>query len=270
MAEHPQERCAGACVVSASGSGSESGVDDFADFTEGAYRLAVMETRRRYRFEPFGTRTTEQHVLWRHDVDVSVHRAARLAAIEAEEGATATYFFALHSPFYNLLERQVTQLARTTFAAGNHWLGLHFDTAFYGAITSEDELAERVSAEARFLADLLERPVEAFSFHNPDVAGDARFDSNEIGGLVNAYGRSVGEKYRYVSDSNGYWRFVRLLDVVRNAVDPCLHVLTHPEWWQAEPMPPRARIVRAAEGRAARALSDYDAELARGGRANVR
>ncbi len=51
-----------------------------------------------------------------------------------------------------------------------------------------------------FLADLLERPVEAFSFHNPDVAGDARFDSNEIGGLVNAYGGHVGEKYRYVSD----------------------------------------------------------------------
>lgn len=245
--------------------------DDVTDFTEAAYREILAETRRGYRFEAFGTRSTERHVLWRHDVDVSVHRAARLAVIEAEEGARATYFFGLHSSFYNLLERPVTELARATLGAGDHRLGLHFDAAFYGAITSEDELAERVSAEARLLADLLGRPVDAFSFHNPELDGDDLvFDSDEVAGLVNAYGRSLRERYTYVSDSNGFWRHERLIDVVTSAVADRLHVLTHPEWWQAEPMPPRQRIVRAAEGRATRAVDEYDAALARSGRPNIR
>ena len=40
-----------------------------------------------------------------------------------------------------------------------------------------------------------------------------------------------------------------------------LQVLTHPEWWVPEPLPPRARVARAIDGRAAAAAGRYDRAL---------
>jgi hypothetical protein len=235
-----------------------------ADFTEQEYRRALALARRSYEFEPFGTESTERHVLWRHDVDASVHRAARLAAIEAEEGVRATYFLSFHSSFYNLLERPVLEAARALVAAG-HWLGLHFDSSF----PVGGDVAERIGREAAQLADLFERPVATFSFHNPGLVNDdLALADDTVAGLVNAYGRRIRERYSYVSDSNGYWRHERLFDVLEEA-PPRLHVLTHPEWWQEKPLPPRDRIVRCAEGRARAAIDEYDAALAAAGRENI-
>lgn len=238
---------------------------DYSEFTEDGYRRALASAKASYAFEPFGTESTERHVLWRHDVDVSVQRAARLAEIEAEEDVRATYFFSFHSTFYNLLERPVLDAAATVLACG-HWLGLHFDSAFAG----RGDVAERIAREEAQLADLLERPVVAFSFHNPGVVNDdLAYDHDTVAGLVNAYGRSIRERYRYVSDSNGYWRHDRLLDLLEEP-PPYLHVLTHPEWWQEKQMAPRARIERAVQGRAERTLRDYDELLEAAGRRNLR
>jgi hypothetical protein len=240
------------------------------DFTEDAYRCALATAKHRYRFEPFGTQCDDPHVLWRHDVDVSVHRARRLAWIEADEGVTSTYFFSLHSSFYNLLERAVTDVARETLAAG-HRLGLHFDSAYYGRLTSPDELAERIESEARIIGDFLESPVDAVSFHNPGVLNDdLSFDADTVRGLVNVYGDRLRSGYEYLSDSNGYWRFRPLLEVLAEGSNDRLHVLTHPEWWQASPMQPRERVIRSVEGRAGRTLRDYDDLLASAGRENLR
>lgn len=236
-----------------------------ADFTEDGYRRALARAKAFYSFEPFGTDASEPHVLWRHDVDASVHRAARLSAIEAEAKVRATYFLSFHSSFYNLLERPVLDAARAIVDAG-HWLGLHFDSAFPG----RGDLSERIAREATQLADLLECPVVTFSFHNPGLANDdLAVEDDSVAGLVNAYGRSLREQYRYVSDSNGYWRFDQLLEVLGDP-PPRLHVLTHPEWWQAESLSPRDRIARCVEGRAHATLRDYDALLEANGRTNLR
>lgn len=246
--------------------------EDFSDFTESAYRRVLAAVRDGYRFERFGTRSSEPHVLWRHDVDVSVHRALRLATIEAEARVSAAYCFWLHSPFYSLSERPVLDRARATMAAGPHQLGLHFESGFYGMGLDRGEIEQRIVDEARILSELLEGPVELISFHNPGFPNDdlALVTGDEIAGLVNAYGPTMRDSYGYVSDSNGYWRHRRLLDVIEERRYERLHVLTHPEWWQAEPMPPRARIARSVEGRAAATLRDYDDLLARAGRENLR
>lgn len=235
------------------------------DFTEHEYRRALVLAGQGYRFEPFGTESTDPHALWRHDVDVSVHRAARMAAIEAEEDVRATYFFSFHSSFYNLLERPVLDAARITLSAG-HWLGLHFDSSFPG----KGDLTDRIEREAAQLGDLLERPVTAFSFHNPGLVNDdLALEDDIVAGLVNAYGRGLRERYRYVSDSNGYWRHASLFDVLAEGPSR-VHVLTHPEWWQERPLPPRERIARCVEGRAQATLHDYDALLKAAGRTNIR
>lgn len=238
----------------------------FADFTEDAYREMLRTAKRGYAFEPFGTRSQARHALWRHDVDISVHRALRLAQIEADEGVRATYFFLLRSEYYNLLEGPVLTRAREVLSLG-HWLGLHFDPSTFDP-HSPDELERGLVRERDFLADLLERPIDAFSFHNPTIHGlDFRMD--EIAGMLNTYGRGIDERYTYVSDSNGYWRHSRLPDVLEAADEQRLHVLTHPEWWQAEPMSPKQRLARAIEGRAANSRRAWDDLLERWGRENV-
>jgi hypothetical protein len=239
----------------------------FDDFTEGSYRRIVATAAGRYAFEPFGTSTVGPHVLWRHDVDYSVHRAVALARLEAELGARATYFLSLRSDLYNLLEPAVHARAREIVAMG-HWLGLHFDAGFY-ADRSLPMLDRCVAWEARLLSGALEAPVHAVSLHNPSVSSTEDLDAEELGGIVHAGARSVRDRYAYVSDSNGFWRFDRLPDVLENGEHERLHVLTHPEWWQPEPMSPRARILRCIEGRSRASETTYDDLLQTHSRVNV-
>ena len=105
---------------------------DWNEFTEAAFRRLVVHLRQHgYRFIRYGEIEADRHVLWRHDVDLSMHRAARLAEIEAEEGAVATYFVNPRCVFYNLAEADVLACARRIMALG-HQIGLHFDVAPYG------------------------------------------------------------------------------------------------------------------------------------------
>jgi hypothetical protein len=241
----------------------------FDDFTESVYADLVRRARTRFAFEPFGTTAAHPHVLWRHDVDISVHRAVALARIEAETGATSTWFFWSHSPFYNLLEPAVTELAREILGLG-HRLGLHFDHEAYPHLRDKDDLEDRVDSERRQLEDWLEHPVSAVSLHNPDVRFVAGMRGERLAGLPNAYGSALEAGYEYVSDSNGYWRFRPLPDLLDDAAVSRLHVLTHPEWWTPKALSPRQRVVRAIEGRGRQVLSSYDALLARHDRINLR
>jgi hypothetical protein len=240
----------------------------FSDFTEANYRRMLEVAGQRYYFEPFDTRCGRPHVLWRHDVDLSVHRALRLAQIEAELGVRATYFLLLHSEFYNLLERAVRERIAAIAALG-HWLGLHFDAGFYGGVDSPAMLEKRVAFERHILSETLEQPIDAIAFHMPEVTGTATLDSDRIVGMINANSRRIREGYSYVSDSNGYWRFRRLPDVIAAGDDPRLHVLTHAEWWQHEAMSPRERVARCIEGRARTTQAGYDDLLRTWGRESV-
>jgi hypothetical protein len=224
------------------------------DFTEAEYDRLVRLALQHYRFASFvdwrdappGT------ALWRHDLDFSVHRALALARIEAEAGARATYFLNLHSAYYNALEGEVASRVREILALG-HELGLHFDPEFE---TSRSPL-DGLTAERSVLEDVFGVPVRTFSLHNPVVAGWSAGD-DEVAGMVNAYGAGLRERFAYCSDSHGVWRHRRLRDVLEEAADERLHVLTHPEWWVPEPLPPRERVTRAIEGRAVRTQERYD------------
>jgi hypothetical protein len=241
----------------------------FEDFTEQSYRGLLASAQAYWTFESFGAKTVEPHVLWRHDIDVSPNRALRLAEIENDSGVKATYFFLLHSEFYSCLEKSTCEIMRRIAGYG-HDVGLHFDAAFYADVVDLPALEKRIAFEASIVGELAGAGPVAVSFHNPTPEQLKTYDQLRLAGLVNAYGRPLQANYRYVSDSNGYWRFHRLHDVLTERANPALHVLTHPEWWTPDCRSPRDRIARAVEGRAARGLQAYDAFLAAQGRENVR
>ncbi|MCP5268578.1 MAG: hypothetical protein H6943_05995 [Zoogloeaceae bacterium] len=229
------------------------------DFTTEMYRKSLVAAKSCWRFIPFTSFDSPgKNILWRHDVDISVHRAHRLAEIEVEVGVRSTYFFLLHSEFYNLLSPAVLSKARSIVEMGHH-LGLHFDPSIYeGKLNSNHALCENLLREKEILERYLDAPVEAFSWHNPTNGSCLTMDAVSYAGMINAYGADLRRRYRYVSDSNGVWRHERLHEVVRMNETEKLHVLTHPEWWQETAMPPRYRIYRSAWGHAKSSIYSND------------
>ncbi len=239
----------------------------FHDFTVANYRTLLRTAQARYVFRRYTDRVPiTRSVIWRHDVDWSMHRAHALAKIEAEEGVRATYFLWPHSEMYNLLERSVTELARSILALG-HDVGLHLDTAFHG-ITEESQLDDVIAWECAMLERLLGRRIAAFSFHNPGTL-ELGCQREQYAGRINTYAAHFQTTIGYVSDSNGYWRHRRLADVLEQATDQQLQVLTHPEWWTDEPMSPASRIERCIAGRALASRTCYDTLLQRADRQNI-
>lgn len=242
---------------------------EFAEFTEAGFRtLLQLLKEARYGFARYGEQPDGRHVIWRHDVDMSMHRAARLAEIEREEGVGATYFVNPRSQFYSVFEPEIEALLRRILSLG-HEVGLHFDAGAYGVKTwSDTTLEAAVRREQALLETLLQSPIRALSWHNPDQSNLLDFQDETVAGLFNAYSSRLRRDYIYCSDSNGYWRFKPMKQVISESHDR-LHLLTHPDVWTPEAMSPSERIERAILGRARRIRSDYDVRLALAGRRNI-
>ena len=73
------------------------------DFTLDHYRELLRLAKSKYDIASYDDPSfSNNSLLWRHDVDLSLERSLILAKIENEEGFKATYFVNPHSEFYNL------------------------------------------------------------------------------------------------------------------------------------------------------------------------
>lgn len=239
------------------------------DFTEERFAEILDFAMARFSFARFGSIPESPCLLWRHDVDMSVHRALALARLEEDRGTLATYFVRLHAEYYNVFEWPIRAMIQKISKSG-HEIGLHFEADPCLYLPDEDVLEEKLELERLILEDVAETSVKAVSFHDPDIGSLLRFRRKTYAGMENAYAYLREAGFVYVSDSDGYWRFRSLPDVLAENTDANVHVLTHPEWWTPEPMPPRARMQRCVEGRAAAVQLRYDTLLAEQARINVR
>lgn len=233
----------------------------FTDFTEANYRRIIQMTKNKYQFHTYDDiNQMESGVIWRHDIDASINRAEALSLVEKEEGIASTWFVLLHSSFYNLLEKE---MLKKVLAIKNNGgiIGLHFDPDFYGLTNNNIfELEDKLRFEKKILETLIEDEIKVFSFHNPDIGGGfMNLEQLYIAGMLNVYHQSIRESFKYCSDSNGYWRYERLEDVIKKGnINDKLHILTHPALWQKEAMSPRDRHVRCVEGRAKYTMRKHD------------
>lgn len=242
---------------------------EFGDFTEEGYRQILEQAQDAYAFARFGESRRDRHVLWRHDVDVSMHRAAALARIERDMGVTATYFLYPRGPYYNLLESSVRDAVARILDLG-HDIGLHFDPACLPENADRSAWNDAMERERALIELEFGVAPRAISFHLYGVLKEPAPADDLVCGMVNAYGESLKRDYGYVSDSNGVWLHRRLPDVLREAKEDRLQVLTHPEWWTPEVMAPRARLQRAIDGYAEAMGKWYDDTVAASGRPNLR
>ena len=133
-----------------------------------------------YRFAHFEGAPVDGSMILRHDVDLSLDAALRMAELEHDAGATATYFLMTESVFYNLDSNEGITAIRRLRDLG-HRVGLH---AVYPNAPVDDRFD----------------PVVAW--HNPDPT----YMQQPIDGAVNAMQPPYFEPEHYRSDSNQHWR----------------------------------------------------------------
>ncbi len=158
-----------------------------------------------YRFATFEREPRAGDLLLRHDVDLSLEAALRVAELEAQEGAQATYFLMTESVFYNLAS-----------AAGR------------SAIARLRELDHRVGLHAvhpRAILDERFDPVVAW--HNPDPD----YMTAAVEGAANVMEPRFFSPETYRSDSNGRWRHGCPHADLAAGRFAWLQLLTHPEIW---------------------------------------
>ena len=176
------------------------------DFSLAHYRELLEAARDGgYGFAHFDHAPGSGDLLLRHDVDLSLAAALRLAELEAEAGASATYFLMTESVFYNLASSEGVAAVGRLRELG-HRIGLH-------AVYPNARLDERFD------------PVVAW--HNPDP----EYMSHPIPGAVNVMETGYFDPSTYRSDSNQHWRSGCPHEELRAGAFPWLQLLTHPEIW---------------------------------------
>lgn len=237
------------------------------DFTHKHYRDILTIAKKNYRFYDYtNSYKVNNFLIWRHDIDLSVHSAFNLALIENKYKIKATYFINIHSEFYNVFEKEIFDKLTQILKLG-HSFGIHYDSEFYKSKT-EKELIRNLKTEKQILEKYFNTKISAFSFHNPTTT-DLKFDKKSYAGLINTYSKFFKEEVGYCSDSNGYWRYERLVDVLKSKKYQKLQVLTHDAWWQKNAIPPRDRVLRCIKGRSEKVIKKYDSTLKKFGRLNI-
>ena len=161
-----------------------------------------------YRCAGFDRPPGEGDLLLRHDVDLSLDAALRLAELEADTGVWSTWFLMTRSVFYNLGssegELAVARLRELGHRIAHHAVWPHVDL------------------DGRF------EPTVAW--HNPEP----EYMSAPIDGAVNVMAAPWFDPEHYRSDSNRRWRQGCPHEALASGSFSWLQLLIHPEIWVFE------------------------------------
>ncbi|MEZ3507779.1 MAG: hypothetical protein K1W10_12680 [Lachnospiraceae bacterium] len=182
-------------------------------------------------------------VIIRHDIDMDIDRALRMAELERDRGVCSTYFVLVTSGFYNIFTRQNQDWLRQLCDMG-HEVGLHFDEAKYDA--EQTDMVQAIEQEAGLLEQCLWRRVKSVSMHRPTKKTLEADYVIQGGTIVNSYGTEFFKNHKYVSDSRRNWREDVTAIVESEAYDR-LHVLTHPFWYSDVEQSARERLKEFCE-----------------------
>lgn len=240
---------------------SESAGEQTFAFTHDRYRELLDALRREgYEFRSFYGPAAKDSVLLRHDVDLSVVSALRMAQLEANMGIESTYHFLLTSPLYNPFEPATRERIERIDELG-HEVALHFSTHAYWPDEEPEEeamLRARVESELAALGTLLGRDMPpTVSFHIPPEWVLDR----EIAGLRSTYAPRYFSEIGYVADSGQRWREDA---PAADSLPERVQLLVHPGLWGPSDDSFEGRIDRAIESATSYTREQAQAEFIEG------
>ena len=151
--------------------------------------------------------STNQIIL-RHDVDLDIYPAYKMALLENEIGVKSTFFILLNAQSYNPLSINNKNILREISSLGFE-IGLHFDPTNYSK-KNISYLNEMVKKEINILSDISLCKVESISLHSPSTNNEYPIFND----YNNAYDKNIFMKDSYLSDSrmmlpNNPYEFVK-------------------------------------------------------------
>lgn len=165
-------------------------------------------------------------VYLRHDVDFSLQSAAKIAELESNRNVTATYFFHLRSPLYNLLSTYASKILSFINRLG-HDIALHFDLEMY-----EDNPIEGLLHELEVFSSFYPFiNTKIVSFHRPGKFAIQLTLYLLPNNIKHTYEKEYFSRVLYLSDSTGQWRYGHPLTSESFHQRKAMHILTHPMWW---------------------------------------
>ncbi len=153
----------------------------------------------------------EKVILLRHDIDLSLDYAHKLATYENRFGIKSSYYIHLHSETYNALS------PRNMFIIGKiqqlgHEIGFHYDAKYH------------VPTESLFVTKILPDGMKTYTLHNASY-------ENKV--MTFAHLKNPNDyPLKYISDSGRNWREGCMCQWIGK--EDKLHILTHPIWWIKE------------------------------------
>jgi hypothetical protein len=167
-------------------------------------------------------------IILRHDVDIDILPAYKLAKIESNIGIRSTFFVLTTAHTYNPLSPTNRRLLNEIKKDGFE-IGLHFDPTVYGDI-SHAEMFDKVRFECKILEDIIGEPIKSLSLHNPSIHGKYPvFDE-----YYNAYSPDIFSDSVYMSDSCMNFRGKNPYEFVKRAKEMPIQMVFHPIHWSEE------------------------------------
>lgn len=225
--------------------------ESLSEFSQSAYRGLLRSFRSAgYRSEAFeAVAPKAAALLLRHDVDLSLDEAVKIAEIDASEGWRATVFVLVATEFYNLFSYQGRASIQRMKSLG-HEIGLHFDGSVYNDGKPPADFTPRLEAaanrECEVLEDLVGSSIRVLSFHRPRHSKWVLRRPGLFAGRLNAYAPEFMGDIAYVADSAGYWSEGHPFDHTAFRERSAMQVNMHPYLWTQPPtFSPVQRIEQA-------------------------
>ena len=200
--------------------------DELKDFTLESYVKLLKYLNQVYKIVPFCEipRKDVPYLILRHDIDVSLHAALKMAQIERDLGIRSTYFVVFSSKLYNVFHEDNVNVLRQISKLG-HEIGLHYDVSQYRSFGRN--MKKTLEIQIQVLEHLLGRKVYSIARHGP-------WDRDPFA-TIKEYINANHPRLRrdlFIHDSCRAWTPLQSLLKLLNDPPRRVQLLTHPENWQ--------------------------------------
>jgi glycosyltransferase involved in cell wall biosynthesis len=204
-------------------------VEELQQFTYDSYIKLLKYLKNQYKIVPVCKASYEDtpYLILRHDVDVSLQAALKMAKIENSLDIKSTYFILLCSPFYNVLEGDGIAILRQISNMG-HEIGLHYYPPQYAIYQKTPE--KSIQLETKILEELLNKKIHSIARHGPWVR-DPFSNTKKFINANHPYLRAD----LFIHESNRAWVTLDGLSFLFKNNPEKVQLLIHPDNWQEQP-----------------------------------
>jgi len=213
-------------------------LEELEDFTLKSYVKLLAYLDQIYTIVPFCKLPNKDtpYLILRHDIDISLPAALKMARIERDLGIRSTYFVLFSSEFYDTCERNNVEILKQILKLG-HEIGLHYYPTQYRLYKQNPK--KILKREIQLLENILGTKIYSIARHGPwDRDPFARIKE-----YINA-NHLYMRRDLFVHESNRAWIPLHGLLELLNKPPKKVQLLVHPENWQEDKIDRKTLIER--------------------------